>query len=181
MVGLNIVDIDTDGDDFDLSNSNWIVSGQADTSVIFRISQEAKFNASDGNLLLAGDIGANNVLFLVDSKDGNGSFTFNNVEFFGYSFWDYSGIGLKNEAVWNNVRGCGQVVADKVNFNNVSMVGCEFEPETTTTETPPTTTETPPTTTETPTTGSVSEPMSLALLGFGLAIASLRLRRSGAK
>ena len=125
--GLTVVDINTGGNDFDLSNANFIVEGEADSSVIFRIEAEQALVASNSNFLLAGAIGLSNVLFFVD--DDSSSFNFDNVEFFGFSFFDYLGLSQTNDAVFNNVRGCGQLVTDQVKFNNVSMTNCAYNPE----------------------------------------------------
>ncbi|OUR77351.1 hypothetical protein A9Q83_11690 [Alphaproteobacteria bacterium 46_93_T64] len=125
--GDHVIDLGTK-DKFLLQNGTWTISGAADTTVIFRLVNDSIFDISQANLVVGGAMGLNNVLFLVDGKDGTGSFTFNNVFFNGMSFWDYGGQGEKNEAVWNNVAGCGQVMTDKINFNNVSMTGCEFNP-----------------------------------------------------
>jgi len=124
--GLTVVDIDTGGNDFDLSNANFIVEGEADSSVIFRIEDEQALVASNSNFLLSGAIGLNNVMFFVN--DDSSSFNFDNVEFFGFTFFDYLGLSQKNDAVFNNVRGCGQLVTDQIKFNNVSMNHCGFNP-----------------------------------------------------
>ncbi len=129
--GLNVVDLGAGDSKFLLQNSTWTISGDADTFVIFRLQDSAFFDISEANLLVdqTDGMGLNNVLFLVDTDDGNGSFNFDNLYFNGISFWDYGGQGEKNEAVWNNVAGCGQVMTDKINFNNVSMSGCSFNYE----------------------------------------------------
>lgn len=124
--GLNVIDIDTDGNDLQLDTANWIINGPADAFVIFRINAGAILDSENGNFVLGtGGIGFNNVLFYVNAGQGEGSFNFDNTEFYGFSFWDTLG-SADNEAVFNNVRGCGQVITDQVNFNNVSMTHCGF-------------------------------------------------------
>ena len=129
--GLHIVDIVTNGTDFSLDTANFIIEGLADTQVIFRLEDGATLGSSNGNFLLAGDIGLNSVLFFVDADDGEESFNFSNTEFFGYTFFDFLGQGTGsvpafNVASFNNVRGCGQVITDQVVYNNVSQTGCAF-------------------------------------------------------
>jgi hypothetical protein len=157
--GLHVIDIVTGGSDFKLDNANLIVNGNADTFVIFRVQQDSNFLSSNSSLLLAGNIGLSNVLFLVDGKQGAESFNFSNTTFYGYSFWDYLGRYSDNEASWNNVRGCGQLVTDQITFNNVSMTSCAYAAP-------------PPT--------NVPEPGTLALLGLGLAGLVWRRRRLAA-
>lgn len=155
--GLTVVDIVTNDNDFDLSNSNFIVSGEEDTSVIFRVESEQALVASNSNFLLAGDIGLNNVLFFVD--DDSTSFNFNNVEFLGFSFFDFGGLATNNVASFDNVRGCGQLVTDRIGFNNVSLVNCAYAPEV----------------------AAVPLPAALPLFGTALALlglAQVRLRRA---
>jgi hypothetical protein len=123
--GLWVIDIDTDGNDLQLQTANWIINGNADTFVIFRVNPGAILDSENGNFLLQGGIGFKNVLFFVDADQGEGSFNFDNTEFYGFTFWDTAGAH-DNEAVWNNVRGCGQLITDQINFNNVSMIECAF-------------------------------------------------------
>ena len=125
--GLHIVDINTDGNAL-LLEANWIIDGAADTFVIFRVESGQQFSIQSGNLLLSGLIGLNNVLFLVDAFVTQQSFDFDNATFFGISFWDYLGLNsFDNVTNFQNVRGCGQVVNDIVEFSNVSMSGCSFD------------------------------------------------------
>jgi len=123
---LIVFDIQTNGTDLRLDTANWTVQGDADDFVIYRVEPGAILDSQNGNFLLGGDIGMRNVLFYVDAGQGEGSFSFDNTEFFGYSFWDAKGSD-DNEAAFNNVRGCGQLITDKVNFNNVSMTHCGFD------------------------------------------------------
>ncbi|MBL4906784.1 MAG: VPLPA-CTERM sorting domain-containing protein [Sneathiella sp.] len=127
--GLNVVDLGDGDSKFLLQNSTWTISGVADTFVIFRLQENAYLDITQANLLVdqTNGMGLNNVLFLVDADSGVNSFNFNNVFFNGISFWDYGRHGEKNVAGWNNVQGCGQVMTDSINFNNVSMTGCSFE------------------------------------------------------
>ncbi len=40
---------------------------------------------------------------------------------------EYLGLASDNVATFSNVRGCGQIVTDHVNFSNVSMSACSFD------------------------------------------------------
>jgi len=151
--GLHVIDIDTDGNDLLLQNSTWSLSGQSDTFVIFRVSASWIFDISQARLGVTGNMGLNNVLFLVDGDQGETSFTFDNVYFNGISFWDYGRSATDNTASFNNVAGCGQIVTDAVNFQNVSMSDCSYEPT------------------------IVSGPPAFALMGSGLVLLGLYGRR----
>ncbi|PSW20812.1 hypothetical protein C9I98_08215 [Photobacterium sanctipauli] len=121
--GLTYIDIVTNDNDFSITNSNLTIVGDADDILVFRVENNQAMLASQSNLLLDGDIGDNNVLFFVD--DDSSSFGFNNVTFQGMSMWD---IGSSdNEAVFNNVQFCGQVITDKINFQNVSGSNCAID------------------------------------------------------
>ncbi|MEM6682932.1 MAG: hypothetical protein AAF607_11910, partial [Pseudomonadota bacterium] len=128
--GLNVIDIDTNDNDFLVNNANLIVNGDAGSKVIFRINSGAKMIASNAEFLLAGDIGLNSVLFWADGPQGADSFDFSNVEFYGYSFFDIVNPAdvddFENSASFDNVRGCGQVVTDSVDYNDVSQTNCAF-------------------------------------------------------
>ncbi len=123
---LNVIDINTNGNDFYIANSNLTIKGDAGDTIIFRVDPSWTMEVSESNLLLDGDIGDNNVLFYVDADQGEESFNFDNATFYGMSLWD---IGTDDDNVisFNNVQFCGQVISDEVNFQNVSGSGCEFD------------------------------------------------------
>ncbi len=125
--GLNIIDIDTDSNDFYIEGSNLTIKGDADDTVIFRFAEGTVMNVSESNLLLDGDIGDNNVLWYLDSDEGEESFNFNNVTFYGMSLWDIDPNDVKNVASFNSVQFCGQIVTDQVNFQNVSGSQCALD------------------------------------------------------
>jgi len=127
FVGLNVIDIETDGNDFSIVNSNLTIKGDAGDTIIFRVSSSWIMNVSESNLLLDGGIGDNNVLFYVDADEGEESFNFNNATFYGMSLWDLDTTDFKNVISFNNVQFCGQVITDQVNFQNVSGSGCTFD------------------------------------------------------
>ena len=121
--GLNVIDILTGDNDFYIANSNLTIKGDADDFIIFRIEESEIMNVSQSNLLLDGGIGVNNVLWYVNADQGEQSFNFNNVTFYGMALWDL-GLDSDNEIAFNNVKFCGQVVTDQVDFQNVSGSGC---------------------------------------------------------
>lgn len=127
FVGLNVIDINTHGNDFSITNSNLTIKGDAGDSIIFRVDADWVMKMSQSNLLLDGGIGDNNVLWYVDADEGEESFNFDNATFYGMSLWDIDPDDLKNVISFNNVQFCGQVVTDAVNFQNVSGSGCEFD------------------------------------------------------
>jgi hypothetical protein len=125
--GLNFIDINTNGNDFSIMNSNLTIKGDADDFIIFRVNSSWIMNVSESNLLLDGSIGDNNVLWYVDAVAGEGSFTFNNVTFQGMSMWDLDPDDVQNIMNFNNVQFCGQVITDQVSFSNVSGSACTFD------------------------------------------------------
>ncbi|MCP4766753.1 MAG: hypothetical protein GY875_10840 [Gammaproteobacteria bacterium] len=96
--GVQIIDINTNGNDFYIANSNLTVKGDADDFLIFRVSQSWTMNVTESRLLLDGDIGEDNVLFYVDADEGEESFNFDNVTFYGMSLWD---IGLDKKMLFH--------------------------------------------------------------------------------
>ena len=127
--GLNVIDIDTGGNDFLLNNANLVIDGDEDSFVIFRF-QDFAFNVSNGNILAGSSgIGLNNILFFTQRTEfsGNETFNINNAVLNGVAFHDL-GLG-GGEITINNAQGCAQFVADKINFNDVRFNRCAFAPE----------------------------------------------------
>jgi hypothetical protein len=125
--GLNIIDIDTNGNDFSIVNSNLTIKGDAGDTIIFRVAPTWIMNVSQSNLLLDGGIGDNNVLWYVDADEGETSFSYDNVTFQGMALWDIDAGDTTNVIRFNNVQFCGQVVTDAVDFQNVSGSECAFD------------------------------------------------------
>ncbi len=127
--GLTVFDFDTGGNDLNLQNfSNLLIDGPADAFAIFRIPDDANFLVSQSNLVVGdGGIGLNNVLFFTDKQDNNAHISIDDAIVNGVAFWDVGNAG--GEIQFDNVQGCTQVVADKINLNDVRLNNCAFVSE----------------------------------------------------
>ncbi|MBW2418697.1 MAG: PEP-CTERM sorting domain-containing protein [Deltaproteobacteria bacterium] len=151
LSGTTIIDFSTGGNDLLLSNTNLLIDGPADAFAIFRIPDEANFLVSQANIVVGNSgIGLHNVLFYTDKPDNNQHINVNDAIINGVAFWDLNMDG--GEITFNNVQGCTQLVADKINLNDVRLNNCAA--------------------------GAVPEPGTASLLGLGLAglAAAARLR-----
>jgi hypothetical protein len=130
--GLHIIDVNAGGNDFQLDGINFVIDAAAgvtdpnDVAVIFRINQAStkNFLISNSNVLTGKNIGLNNVLFHTDRNTKEGHFNFNNTVINGAAFWTTEQKG--GEIVINNAQGCTQLVADKINLNDVRFKRCHF-------------------------------------------------------
>ena len=79
-----------------------------------------------GANIVVGDagIGLNNVLFYTDKPDNNQHVNVNDAIINGIAFWDLNMDG--GEITFNNVQGCTQAVADKINLNDIRLNNCAF-------------------------------------------------------
>jgi len=121
--GLNVIDVVTGGGvDFLLDNSNLIIDGPANSFAIIRIPSDANFIISNGNVLVGdGGIGLNNVIFYSENAENNVHFNFDNTILNGVAFWTLEPEGEINI---NNAQGCTQLIADKINLNDVRFTRC---------------------------------------------------------
>ena len=157
--GLSVIDIVTGGSDFLLENSNLVIDGPQDASAIFRVPDDANFLISNGNILIGSSgIELGSVLFFSDREDNAQHFNFDNTILNGVAFWTLEMTG--GEIVINNAQGCTQLIADKINLNDVRFCKCGFHVP------PPGGGDPPP----------IPEPAGLGLLGVVLLAA--RKRRS---
>ena len=125
LSGLTIIDISTGGNDLLLENTNLLFDGGVDASAIIRVPDEANFLVTQSNIVVGdGGIGLTNVLFYTDKPDNNQHVNVNGAILNGVSFWDLGDSG--GEITFNNVQGCTQAVADKINLNDVRLNQCGF-------------------------------------------------------
>jgi hypothetical protein len=125
LSGVTVFDFSTGGNDLLLSNENLLIDGPSDAYAIFRIPDEANFNVSQSNIVVGDSgIGTNNVLFYTDKPDNNQHINVNDAIINGVAFWDLNMGG--GEITFNNVQGCTQGVADKINLNDVRLNNCAF-------------------------------------------------------
>lgn len=123
--GTTVIDFDTGGNDLLLSNSNLLIDGPADAFAVFRIPDDANFNVGQSNIVVGNSgIGLNNVLFYTDKPDNDQHININDAIVNGVAFWDLNMDG--GEVTFNNVQGCTQVVADKINLNDVRLNNSHF-------------------------------------------------------
>ncbi|MED5261328.1 MAG: PEP-CTERM sorting domain-containing protein [Myxococcota bacterium] len=133
LSGINVIDILTDtggSTDFLLENANLVIDGGADSSVIFRIEDDANMLVSQSAIVVGdGGIGLDDVMFFSDKNDNDTHFNLSNVVVNGVSFWDLSNFGDPSEISFNNVQGCTQAVGNKLNTGqNVRLTRCSFAP-----------------------------------------------------
>jgi len=121
--GLNVIDVVTGGGvDFLLDNSNLVIDGPTNSFAIIRIPDDANFIISNGNVLVGdGGMGLNNVIFYSENAENNVHFNFDNTILNGVAFWTLEPEGEINI---NNSQGCTQLVADKINLNDVRFTRC---------------------------------------------------------
>lgn len=94
--GIAVIDIDVDGNKFEVNNTDWILQSMTDTLVIFRMKDGVQFDFSVSSILL-GD-GTNNstnvidelgAIFFMDAFKGtNELFNLNDVILGGIGLWD---------------------------------------------------------------------------------------------
>ena len=128
--GLNVIDVTADGD-INVNFVNWVIDGPSDAFAIFRIPDGKNFKVSQSNILAGSGLGSLNQLVFASLNTTNGEhFNVNNAIVNGVAFWSLFGHkeGLPEMSVgeinWNNVQGCTQAIAGKINLNDVRLNQC---------------------------------------------------------
>jgi hypothetical protein len=136
QAGLNVINLGQTGQDFDVTGAVNIVKAAGvteDVVAIFRVVNGLKFqtsNATINNLTGSHD----NVLFYSGSSATSGTIqAFNlsnmvNMDTPGINHVQFWALGQNAEININNASGCTQLIADKINLNNVDFGLCAFDP-----------------------------------------------------
>ena len=69
-------------------------------------------------------IGLNNVMFFSDREDNNAHFALSNSVVNGITFATLAQTG--GEINFQNVQGCTQLIADKINLSDIRLARCAF-------------------------------------------------------
>ena len=125
--GQNVIDINTDGNDFLIENSTLTVDGPADSYAIFRINPNDNMLISNADIVVGNSgIGLNSVVFWSERSDEKQTaFGFSNTTLMGIAFWALENNGP--EINIDNGDGCAQFVADKITLNDVKFCRCAFD------------------------------------------------------
>lgn len=144
--GYAVIDIDMEGSDFLLDNTDWVLETMKDTLVIFRMKDGTKFDFASSSILL-GD-GTNNstdiidelgAIFFIDAYTGNNQvFNVNNAILGGIGLWDFTdfnpdrdtllgktkndGSGDKRASIFNPAIGGGNNEGTVINLSDAQ--GC---------------------------------------------------------
>ena len=135
--GIAVIDIDVGDNDFEITNSDWILSGSANQLYIFRILNGSNVNISKSSILLGDDgIGGSSggtvtelgAIFYHASEDSGSSdkvFNLNNVILNGIGLWDLNSSGDTEISV-SNGQGCAQFLSPSVGMNNIRFTRCSM-------------------------------------------------------
>ena len=154
--GVNIIDIATGDNDFNLNNyDEFRIDGATDSIVIFRLEGENNMISQDVNII-NNTGGEHNVMFFTNQEENDEHFNLsgsNNAMTVGcVAFWSTGSIGDAATISYNNVDGSSQIVADQVILQDVNLTTCVFQP--------------------------VPEPMTMSLLAAGGLFAARKRRKA---
>lgn len=123
--GLSVIDIETDENDFLISEANFIIDGPAGSSVIFRLPDGESMLINNSNILLGdGGIGRNNILFYTDQDEESTHFSVSNAILNGIALWSLGDNG--GDINVSNSQGSVQLVADIVDMDDVRFTRWSF-------------------------------------------------------
>ena len=125
--GLNVIDFTTNNQDLTMTNMTLVIDGPDDSSVIFRTNEfdNIDFIVTQANILAGLGLGdLNSVLFYADGTDKQEYFFLNQSVVNGVAFWSL-GMG-GGEIHFNDVQGCTQLVADKIQLDGVRLSRCGY-------------------------------------------------------
>lgn len=136
--GVILVDIESEGIDFSVNNTDWVINGTGNKLIVFRINRGANMLMSNASITLGsgGLANTNGVIFYQASENAKSSdsvFSGSNVVLNGGAFWDLNDVGEGSDGsdghniVINNGQGCWQFVSQKINFQNNRWNKCAYE------------------------------------------------------
>ena len=126
--GLNVIDVDTAGNDLSLQDAELVVDGPADAFAIFRVDDAADFSVLRSSIRLGdGGIAPGQVLFYAQNPDAGTHFDVRDSSVDGVAFWDLGKSG--GAANLDTVEGCTQMVADQISVSDARLTRCAFVPE----------------------------------------------------
>ena len=136
--GIILVDVNTQGIDFAVNNTDWVINGTGNKLVVFRINNGANMVMSNASITLGtGGIASRNIIFYHASEPALSSdtvFSGSNVVLCGGAFWDLNDVGESGSGsdghniVINNGQGCWQFISQKINFQNNRWNRCAPSP-----------------------------------------------------
>ena len=117
----NIIYVDTGGNDFKFTNTNFILDGTFGQDFIFLLEEGANFLIGNSELLVGPEMDLFSTLWFVGDESKR-TIDFSQSESLGMAFWNDSPNGVIQA---NNYRACGQYVSQEVgDWNDFSVDRC---------------------------------------------------------
>ena len=135
--GISVIDIDVGNNDFEITNSDWILSGSENQLYIFRVLNGSNVNLSKSSILLGdggiggssgGDVTELGAIFYHASESSGSSdkvFNLNNAILNGIALWDLNSTGATEISV-SNGQGCGHFLSPSVSMSNIRFARCSL-------------------------------------------------------